>query len=110
MRHHSRSIYGCTEAPSELTCPKDCRLTFDSDRKRLYVHLLAYPYKHLHLDGQSFVDRVEYAQFLHDSSEATLGLGRWHAGQLGEGDDTLVVNLPRLKPDVAVTVIELFLK
>ena len=110
MRHHSRSIYGCTEAPSEFTCPKDCRLTFDPVGKRLYVHLLTYPYKHLHLDGRPFVDRVEYAQFLNDGSEATLGLGRWHAGQLGQGDDTLVVNLPQSKPDVAVTVIELFLK
>ena len=109
MKRHSRSIYGCTEAPTEFTTPQDCRLTYNPDTKRLYVHLFAYPYKHLHLDGV-LSERVEYAQFLNDASELKLGMDAWHAGQIGVGAKTLVVNLPQKQPDVAIPVIELFLK
>jgi len=41
MRRHSRSIYGCTQAPDELPAPEDCRLTFNPRSNRLYVHLFA---------------------------------------------------------------------
>ncbi len=47
MRLHGRSIYGCTA--SEFTPPPDCRFT--QNGKRLYLHLFAWPYKHVHLDG-----------------------------------------------------------
>ncbi len=109
MKRHSRSIYGCTEAPSEFVPPQDCRLTYHPDKKRIYVHLFAYPYKHLHLDG-AFAERVEYAQFLHDASEITMGLDQWHAKQIGKDHKTLTLNLPQVKPPVDVPVIELFLK
>jgi alpha-L-fucosidase len=109
MKRHSRSIYGCTEAPAEFTCPRDCRLTYNPERKRLYVHILAYPYKHLHLDGV-LGERVEYAQFLHDASEIKLGMDTWHANQIGNSQQTLVLNLPQVKPNVAIPVIEIGLK
>jgi alpha-L-fucosidase len=110
MKLHSRSIYGCTEAPPEFKCPQDCRLTYNAEKKRLYVHLFAYPYKHLHLDGQAYRNCVEYGQLLHDASETKLGLDAWHATQIGADETSLVVNLPQLRPDVAVPVIELYLK
>lgn len=47
MHHHSRSIYGCTRAPEDITTPDDCRLTYNPDTNRLYVHLFAWPYKPL---------------------------------------------------------------
>ena len=134
MKRHSRSIYGCTQAPEEFVCPKNCSLTYNPEKKRLYVHVLAWPYKHLHLIGKAYVERVEYAQLLNDASEIRTGLDSWHATQIGEADETpvlnpadtadadgrkgqigsthyaLVLNLPAQKPNVAVPVIELFLK
>jgi alpha-L-fucosidase len=109
MKRHDRSIYGCTEAPAEFTCPRDCRLTYNPERKRLYIHLFAYPYKHLHLEG-AFADRVEYAQFLNDASEIKMGIDDWHAKQLGGAGKTMTLNLPQVKPNVAIPVIELGLK
>jgi alpha-L-fucosidase len=109
MKRHNRSIYGCTEAPEGFAAPQDCRLTYNPDTKRMYVHLFAWPYKHLHLDG--FAGKVEYAQLLHDASELKLkGLDAWHAAQIGKAEGTLTLQLPLPKPDVAVPVVELFMK
>ncbi|WP_428939534.1 alpha-L-fucosidase [Fontivita pretiosa] len=109
MKRHSRSIYGCTEAPADqFICPQDCRLTYNPQTRRLYVHIFAWPYKHLHLDG--LAGRVEYAQLLHDASEVKMNLDDWHAKQIGSQQATLTLNLPKQKPDVTVPVIELFLK
>jgi len=110
MKRHSRSIYGCTEAPADqFTCPPDCRLTYNPETKRLYVHLFAWPYKHLHIDG--LLGRVEYAQLLNDASEVGMMLDDWHAKQIGRDQNTLTLNLPKQEPtNVAVPVVELFLK
>jgi len=109
MHHHSRSIYGCTQAPDEFKTPQDCRLTYNAAKKRMYVHLFAWPYKHLHMDG--FGGKVEYAQLLHDASEVGMGLDAWHS-QFASGveKDTLTLVLPQTRPDVTVPVVELFLK
>jgi len=109
MKRHSRSIYGCTEAPEGFKPPQDCRLTYNPDTKRMYVHLFAWPYKHLHMDG--FAGKVEYAQLLHDASELQLkGMSAFHAAQIGQDEGTLTLQLPLPKPDVAVPVVELFMK
>jgi alpha-L-fucosidase len=109
MRQHSRAIYGCTQAPDDIPTPQDCRLTYNPQTRRLYVHCFAWPYQHLHLDGLR--DRVEYAQLLHDASEVTMRMSDWHAGQNSAGDrQTLTLTLPTIKPNVAIPVIELFLK
>jgi alpha-L-fucosidase len=109
MKRHSRSIYGCTAAPESFKVPENCKLTYNPDTNRLYVHLLAWPYKHLHLEG--YRSRVSYAQLLNDASELIGGAGQWFSTQPGAitGDDLLTLNLPVQKPDVAVPVIELFL-
>ncbi len=108
MRRHGRSIYGCTA--SDFTPPPDCRYTRNGDR--LYLHLFAWPFKHVHLDG--LAGQVKYAQLLHDASEvrrleldpeavvSTIHM-RGKAG-------TLTLELPIQKPDVIVPVVELFLK
>ncbi len=110
MRRHSRSIYGCTQAPSEFTCPENCKLTYNPTTRRLYVHILAWPYKHLHLDG--FAGKVEYAQLLNDASEIPFqGLEPWQAVNWSlSGKDLLTLTLPADKPNVAIPVVELFLK
>jgi alpha-L-fucosidase len=108
MRRHSRSIYGCTQAPAEFVAPTDCRYTYNPTTKRLYVHLFAWPYKHVHLDGLG--GKVEYAQLLNDASEVGLGMDEWHAKQVGAPRETLTLTLPQQKPSVDVPVVELFLK
>ncbi|OGG56850.1 MAG: alpha-L-fucosidase [Candidatus Handelsmanbacteria bacterium RIFCSPLOWO2_12_FULL_64_10] len=107
MRLHNRSIYGATQ--SEFTPPPDCRFTQRGDR--LYLHLFAWPFRHLHLDG--LAGRVEYAQLLNDASEIRFHQPPAVAGNTtpqGTGGDTLTLTLPVQRPDVLVPVIELFLK
>ena len=108
MKRHNRSIYGCTQAPAEYKCPPDCRLTWNAQTRRLYLHIFAWPYKHLHLDG--LAGKVEYAQLLNDASEVKMGMDEWHAGQLGATSATLTLNLPQVRPNVTVPVVELFMK
>jgi alpha-L-fucosidase len=93
MALHERSVRGC--GASEHVPPPDCRYTQRGDR--LYVHVLAWPYRHLHLPG--LAGRVEYAQFLHDASEVSMS----------PQEGTLTLNLPTVAPPVAIPVIELFL-
>jgi alpha-L-fucosidase len=109
MKRHSRSIYGCTQAPEEFVTPQDCRLTYNPEKKRLYVHVFAWPFRHLHLDG--FGGRVEYAQLLNDASELRFDDQTKRELRPGVIDRrTLTLNLPVQKPNVTVPVIELFLK
>lgn len=112
MKYNSRSIYGCTMAEPELLalCPHDCRFTQSEDGTRLYIHLLAYPFKHLQIPG--LAGKVEYAQFLHDGSEVLFTehkVNHFGVG-LSTGDDLLVFVLPEVKPHTLVPVIEVFLK
>lgn len=106
MRLHSRSIYGCTQ--SDFTPPVDCRFTQDGDR--LYLHVFSWPFRHIHLDG--LAGRVEYAQLLNDASEVKVLESGGGGGHI-EPDlrtDSVTLELPVVKPDVVVPVIELFLK
>ena len=108
MRLHGRSIYGCTG--SGFTPPPDCRYT--QNGKRLYLHIFAWPYRHVHLPG--LAGKTAYAQLLNDASEVK----RMEPDQNREifnttfhnEEGTLVLELPVVRPDVAVPVVELFLK
>jgi alpha-L-fucosidase len=109
MRLHSRSIYGCTA--SDFTPPPDCRYTQNGNR--LYLHLFAWPFRHVYLDG--LAGRVEYAQLLNDASEIKMRVvdPDQHAQNTTMGGlpvGTLTLELPIQPPPVAVPVIELFLK
>ena len=109
MRLHGRSIYGC--GSSKFTPPADARFTQNGDR--LYLHLFNWPFGHVHLPGMGH--RVEYAQLLNDASEIGMTvIGAEQAAQnttMGAlGEDTLTLSLPVQRPDVAVPVVELFLK
>ncbi|NUQ70089.1 MAG: alpha-L-fucosidase [Chthonomonadales bacterium] len=109
MKRHGRSIYGCTQAPDDFAAPSDCRLTYNPTTRRLYVHLFAWPFQHLHLDG--FAGRVEYAQLLNDASEVLMkGPEDWQNAPTTPEKRTLTLTLPVRKPDVSVPVVELFLK
>jgi alpha-L-fucosidase len=112
MKRHSRSIYGCTQAPEEYKCPSDCRFTYNPDTRRLYLHIYSWPFRHLHLDGMG--GQVEYAQLLNDGSEIKM-LKRVPEEEYGamkpdRKETLLTFELPVKKPAVTVPVIELFLK
>jgi len=117
MKFHNRSIYGATQAPERFPTPTDCRLTYSPQTNRLYVHVFAWPFKHLHLPGEAFVQEVEYAQLLHDASEINIRrpdsfkLEAGSSVKAGSEDEMVAtLELPVQKPDVTVPVIELFLK
>jgi len=100
MQKHSRSIYGCTQAPAEFTAPRDCRLTYNPDKNRLYIHMFSYPFGGFFMDGREICDRIEYAQFLNDASEVRYNIN----------GETISFNIPVIKPNVTVPVIEVYLK
>ena len=111
MKYHSRSIYGCGMAEG-LVEPRDCRYTYNRETNRLYLHIMNWPFKHIHLKGLS--GKVKYAQFLHDGSEvkmrdsanAQVHVSLSHKPPAG----AVTVDLPVVKPAVEVPVIELILK
>ncbi len=100
MKRQSRAIYGCTQAPAEFACPDDCRYTYNPDTNRLYLHVFSWPFKHIHLGGMA--QRVQYAQLLNDASEVPM--------RAGAEEGLLTLEVPVLKPDATVPVIELFLR
>jgi len=102
MKVNSRSIYGCTEAPAGFNAPANTVFTYNPVTNRLYIHLLAYPLGRLTL--KNMADKIKYVQFLHDASEIAMS-----APREGEKND-LSLNLPVLKPNVEIPVLEVFLK
>jgi alpha-L-fucosidase len=108
MDRHGRSIYGA--GPSDFVPPPDCRYTQRGDR--LYLHLFAWPFEHVHLPG--LAGRVSYAQLLDDASEiafTTIDPAKpaHNTTMGGLAADTLTLTLPVRPPAVAVPVVELFL-
>lgn len=108
MRRNARAIYGCTA--SEFTPPVDCRYT--QNAKRLYLHVFNWPFRHIHLEG--LAGKIEYAQLLHDASEIRYrefdANVATHNTTLAGRAGTVVLELPIVKPNVEVPVIEIFLK
>jgi alpha-L-fucosidase len=107
-RVHGRSIYGA--GPSDYTPPTDCRYTQRGDR--LYLHLFAWPFEHVHLPG--LAGKVAYAQLLNDASEIAFSSSDPDAAAQnttmgGQPAGTLTLTLPIRQPAVAVPVVELFL-
>ncbi len=109
MQRHGRSIYGCTQAPANWTVPPDCRLTWNPGTHRVYLHVFAWPFLHVSLEG--WKGRVAYAQFLHDGSEVLINREPLKPvmRDAGYGDQDLILELPVRQPDDQVPVIELFL-
>ncbi|MHC4886265.1 MAG: alpha-L-fucosidase [Planctomycetota bacterium] len=108
MRVHERSITGCTA--SKFKAPKDCRIT--QNGKKLYIHLFSWPFRHLHMEG--LAGKVEYAQLLNDASEVAwneMDSSMPHGACQAQGKKgTVIFELPVVKPNVTVPVIEVFLK
>ena len=110
MRYNERSIRGCGMAPAEFPEPVDARYTYNEKTKRLYLHLMNWPFKHITL--KNLAGKIRYAQLLHDGSEVKY---REHVDENLPMDSNIAVGdvalaLPAIKPDVEVPVIEIFLK
>lgn len=111
MHYNGRSIYNCGAAPAGLVAPPDCRYTYNPETNRLYLHLFAWPFRAVHLEGMA--GKVKYAQFLHDASEVKFrdASADVHAGlNQKSGPGELTLNLPVVKPAIEIPTIELFLK
>ncbi len=109
MSRHGRAIYGCGAAPKEFAVPADCRLTYNEQTRRLYLHLLNWPIQHLYLPG--YQGKLAYAQLLNDASEVQIrDLPDWQAHHVALPEGTVTLNLPVRKPNVAVPVVELYLQ
>ena len=110
MKYNSRSIYGCTQAEPEFKTPRGTRLTQSVDGKRLYIHLMEYPYAFLEFEGLG--DKIDYAQFLHDGSEILYSVGSVdHFSEARSEKEGLVAfKIPAVQPNTLVPVIEVFLK
>ncbi len=112
MHHHARSIYGCGEAPAEFPCPRDCRLTYNPITRRIYVHVFAWPFVEVHLEGWP-AERIDYVQLLNDASEVKVEpKPEWQNHHGGDADPrpAVTLRLPVQQPRVTVPVIEVFLK
>ncbi|MFD7311591.1 alpha-L-fucosidase [Promicromonospora sp. NPDC059942] len=116
-RLHGRSVHRAGPAEPALAealapgLPPGVVLTQRADR--LYLHLFAWPFAHVHLRG--LADRVRYAQLLHDGSEVRAtrtdpDQKAWNTTPGGQPPGTLTLHLPTARPDVAVPVVELFLR
>lgn len=109
MKYNSRSIYGCTQAEPEFEAPRDCRLTQSQDGKRLYLHIMNYPFRAIQMD--CLLGKVDYAQFLHDGSEVQYVEKVFQdEGDCKVNKDSFVFRLPVVPPETEVPVIEIFLK
>ena len=99
MKYNERSIVGCTKAESEFLPPTGTLLTQSQDEKRLYIHLVDYPFSEMKMAG--IADRIKYAQFLHDGSEIRF---RKNA------DNSVNFIVPGIRPSQTISVVEVFLK
>lgn len=113
MKYNSRSIYNCTQSPCDFTAPQDCRLTYNPDTNRLYIHIFAWPFKHIHFDN--LAGKIKYAQLLCDASEILYKqyfetdnkvMTVHSGGKLG----SVVFEVPIRQPNQLVPVIEIFLE
>ncbi|HTJ71810.1 MAG TPA: alpha-L-fucosidase [Actinospica sp.] len=109
MAKHSGSVHAAGSAP--FTPPPNSLYTLRGDR--LYLHILAWPLRHLHLPG--LAGKVRYARLLGDGSEVQFSTldetpaAHLNLSPLAQAPGTLTLHLPITRPDVLVPVVELFL-
>ncbi len=111
MKYNSRSIYGCTMAEPEFTAPRGTRLTQSVDGKRLYIHLMEYPFRYLEMED--LADKIHYVQFLHDGSEILFDVRQANhdvESTMTAKEGKVIFKLPAVAPNIIDPVIEVFLK
>ena len=110
MKYNARSIYGCTQAPDDFEVPQNCFLTYNPDKKRLYIHVIEWPFKSLNLPN--YKGKFKYAQLLQDGSEIKFRTQSARGSHTTEstGENDVILTLPVEKPHTEIPVIELFLE
>ena len=109
MKFNNRSIYGCTRAEACFKAPNGVELTQSEDGKRLYIHLVDYPFHRLGIDG--LLERMDYIQLLADGSEVMTKLSVERTSPDGTRlPDRLVINVPGVAFHMIDPVLEVFLK
>ena len=108
MKYNSRSIYGCTKAEPGFTVPDGVELTQSEDGKRLYLHLLDYPFHRLNLSG--FEGKIDYAQLLWDGSEISFVAKQYFDATGAYLGEKQMCTLPGAAFQMIDPVIEIFLK
>ncbi len=110
MKYNNPAIYGCTEAPGNFKKPANCMLTYNPVKKRLYIHVLEWPFKTLLLED--YKGRFKYAQLLQDGSEIKFSTNAKPGSHTTEtsGENDVMLQLPVQKPMTAIPVIELILE
>ncbi|HLS15999.1 MAG TPA: alpha-L-fucosidase [Beutenbergiaceae bacterium] len=106
MELHEGAVIGA--GPAKVPAPPGTMVTQRGDR--LYVHLLAWPFGHLHLPG--LAGKVSFARLLHDGSEIICeqiqsDQQAWNTTPGGQPPGTLTLQIPVRRPDVELPVIEL---
>lgn len=108
MELHQDSVIGAGPA----TTPSAPGTVLTQRADRLYVHLLTWPFGHVHLPD--LAGKVRFARFLHDGSQ--IDFHQIDAGQRasnttpgGQPPGTLTLVVPVSRPDVEVPVVELLL-
>ena len=109
MKYHARSIYGCTASEFDFPLPGGVYLTQSEDGKRLYVHLVNYPYQELDMAGE-LADRISYAQLLKDGSEISFQRRVLYDAAGKNVGEKLRFILPGVCFSELAPVIEVFLK
>lgn len=108
MRLHGQSIIGA--GATRIQAPPATVITQRGDRA--YLHLLAWPFGHLHL--RDLAGKVKFARLLNDGSEIKMEITDPDLPALttqpgGQPAGTLTLVLPVVRPNVEVPVIELYL-
>ncbi|MAM11850.1 MAG: alpha-L-fucosidase [Rhizobiaceae bacterium] len=106
MTLNSDAIYGAGAA--DIAPPRDCRYTRKGNR--LFLHIFSWPFRHIHIEDMD--GKLKFARFLHDGSEV-----QWltHSEDVDPNVGVAVpkgmitLELPVIKPEVIVPVIELIL-
>ena len=106
MRFNGRAIYGCGIAP--FAEAENCRYTYNPKTNRLYVHVLSWPFRDLHLPG--LAGKIRYAQLLHDGSEVRVTEKAESCGMKATPEGFVTLQLPVVQPDTLIPVVEIILK
>ena len=106
MRFNGRAIHGCGIAP--FAEAENCRYTYNPKTNRLYVHVLSWPFRDLHLPG--LAGKIRYAQLLHDGSEVRVTEKAESCGMKATPEGFVTLQLPVVQPDTLIPVVEIILK
>ncbi len=85
-------------------------MTYNPETQRLYIQVIEWPFRSLNLPG--LIDKIEYAQLLHDASEIKFHSRTQSGSHTVETskENDVILTLPVERPDTDVPVIELILK